>query len=190
MSESQTNNHAKKSLSLVDILITIALSFGAIYLGFHHGESTETALQLASRWTARISVGFYVLFFILSHETENRAVFANAILQQCLLAHIIHAFVFISYFVYTKQFPSPLLITAGLPAYAALMYLAKTRIPVGTLPALRIGMIYYIWLIFTLTYLLRLPESETLTTGIVGIAIMLSALLVRKLRMGSIQKTT
>ncbi|MCE7999566.1 MAG: hypothetical protein HEP70_11960 [Rhodobiaceae bacterium] len=161
---------------------------------------SERGLQLAARYTVRVSFPLFLLAYLARPLTTLWRSDVTRWLQRnrrylglnFALAHTIHLGALTSYFIYLGISPDAATLIGGGLAYALMFVMAATSNDraVKTLGTnwRRIHSIglHYLWFIFLITYMRRLSGGESgditedlFAVGVVGSALVFGALLVR-----------
>ena len=159
----------------------------ALYLGLTLGASEPEAWNLAARYTARVGLPIFLLTYAassllrLAPSPTTKALVRDRRWWGLAFAftHTVHFGAL--YMAVTTRGDSLSLLAPGAVAYLAILAMALTSSD-AAMKALganwkrlhRTG-IHVIWLVFTLAYAKRIPEAETLITGLVGTALCLLA---------------
>ena len=176
----------------------MVVGLGSLYLGLKLGASEPEAWNLAARYTARVGLPIFLLTYAassllrLAPSPTTKALVRDRRWWGLAFAftHTVHFGAL--YMAVTKRGDSLSLLAPGAVAYLAILAMALTSSD-AAMKALganwkrlhRTG-IHVIWLVFTLAYAKRIPEAETLITGLVGTAL---CLLAAGLRLAAWRKT-
>jgi sulfoxide reductase heme-binding subunit YedZ len=180
------------------LALGMIVGLGALYLGLSLGASEPEAWNLAARYTARVGLPIFLLAYAassllrLAPSPTTKALVRDRRWWGLAFAftHTVHFGAL--YMAVTTRGDSLSLLAPGAVAYLAILAMALTSSDAG-MKALganwkrlhRTG-IHVIWLVFTLAYAKRIPEAETMITGLVGTAL---CLLAAGLRLAAWRKT-
>ncbi|WOF74838.1 hypothetical protein QMT40_002497 [Parvibaculaceae bacterium PLY_AMNH_Bact1] len=161
---------------------------------------SERGLQLAARYTVRVSFPLFLLAYLagplatLWRSNLTRWLQRNRryLGLNFAVAHTIHLGALTSYFVFLGVSPDAATLIGGGLAYALMFAMAATS---NDWSAKKLGInwrrlhsvgIHYLWLIFLITYMGRLSDTEggdtaedLFAVGVVGSALVFGALLIR-----------
>lgn len=180
------------------LALGMIVGLGALYLGLSLGASEPEAWNLAARYTARVGLPIFLLAYAassllrLAPSPTTKALVRDRRWWGLAFAftHTVHFGAL--YMAVTTRGDSLSLLAPGAVAYLAILAMALTSSD-AAMKALganwkrlhRTG-IHVIWLVFTLAYAKRIPEAETMITGLVGTAL---CLLAAGLRLAAWRKT-
>lgn len=180
------------------LALGMVVGLGSLYLGLTLGASEPEAWNLAARYTARVGLPIFLLTYAassllrLAPSPTTKALVRDRRWWGLAFAftHTVHFGAL--YMAVTTRGDSLSLLAPGAVAYLAILAMALTSSD-AAMKALganwkrlhRTG-IHVIWLVFTLAYAKRIPEAETLITGLVGTAL---CLLAAGLRLAAWRKT-
>jgi DMSO/TMAO reductase YedYZ heme-binding membrane subunit len=180
------------------LILAVILGPGSLYLGLSLGTTEPEAWNLAARYTARVGLPIFLLAYAassllrLAPSATTKALVRDRRRWGLAFAftHTIHFGAL--YMAVTTRGDSLSLLAPGAVAYLAILAMALTSSD-AAMKALganwkrlhRTG-IHVIWLVFTLAYAKRIPEAETMVTGLVGTAL---CLLAAGLRLAAWRKT-
>lgn len=134
--------------------------------------------QLAARWTAWASCGFFLLVFL--EPWVRRATGApplRALGLAFVAAHVVHFFTLAIYVQLSRQVPALSAMVIGAVAYVLIVIAPFLQLQAW--PRLFTAGLWYVWLVFALTFAERLTMPGRETTGLVGVAVLLLAALLR-----------
>jgi sulfoxide reductase heme-binding subunit YedZ len=180
------------------LALGMVVGLGSLYLGLTLGASEPEAWNLAARYTARVGLPIFLLTYAassllrLAPSPTTKALVRDRRWWGLAFAftHTVHFGAL--YMAVTTRGDSLSLLAPGAVAYLAILAMALTSSD-AAMKALganwkrlhRTG-IHVIWLVFTLAYAKRIPEAETMITGLVGTAL---CLLAAGLRLAAWRKT-
>lgn len=180
------------------LALGMVVGLASLYLGLSLGASEPEAWNLAARYTARIGLPIFLLTYAassllrLAPSPTTKALVRDRRWWGLAFAftHTVHFGAL--YMAVTTRGDSLSLLAPGAVAYLAILAMALTSSD-AAMKALganwkrlhRTG-IHVIWLVFTLAYAKRIPEAETMITGLVGTAL---CLLAAGLRLAAWRKT-
>lgn len=180
------------------LALGMVVGLASLYLGLSLGASEPEAWNLAARYTARIGLPIFLLTYAassllrLAPSPTTKALVRDRRWWGLAFAftHTVHFGAL--YMAVTTRGDSLSLLAPGAVAYLAILAMALTSSD-AAMKALganwkrlhRTG-IHVIWLVFTLAYVKRIPEAETMITGLVGTAL---CLLAAGLRLAAWRKT-
>jgi len=194
-------------LALFGIVGGLALIGAALITsGLLTSGTTLDAWRIAVRLTARFSLGLFLLAFLASSLAR---IFTNNLTRSLLRerrgmglafagAHFVHLGAFVTYFALGGLIPPPPVLIAGSLGYLVVAAMAATsndwstvRLGAKNWRRLHLFGLYYIWLIFALTYLSRAAKGAfTILDGAL-LAVLVAAIIVRlavPLFLGSIRR--
>jgi sulfoxide reductase heme-binding subunit YedZ len=173
------------------LILAVILGPGSLYLGLALGTNEPEAWNLPARYTARVGLPIFLLTYAassllrLAPSPTTKALVRDRRWWGLAFAftHTVHFGAL--YMAVTTRGDSLSLLAPGAVAYLAILAMALTSSD-AAMKALganwkrlhRTG-IHVIWLIFTLAYAKRIPEADTMITGLVGTALCLSAAALR-----------
>ena len=171
--------------------VAAALIVATLALALHGGDLE--GWRHASRWTARTSATiFAVLFAATALSQAGGPSVAAALANRRGLglgfagAHLVHAVCVATLFVMLGERPSTVQLVGGGLAYALLLAMVVTSTDAArhTLgpwwKRLHLAGLWYLWLIFLLSYLGRTTEgSDRVDEGVFGTMLMLGAAILR-----------
>lgn len=180
------------------LALGMVVGLASLYLGLSLGASEPEAWNLAARYTARVGLPIFLLAYAASSLLRlaplptTRALVRDRRWWGLAFAftHTVHFGAL--YMAVTTRGDSLSLLAPGAVAYLAILAMALTSSD-AAMKALganwkrlhRTG-IHVIWLVFTLAYAKRIPEADTMITGLVGTAL---CLLAAGLRLAAWRKT-
>lgn len=180
------------------LALGMVVGLGSLYLGLTLGASEPEAWNLAARYTARVGLPIFLMTYAASSllrvapSPTTKALVRDRHWWGLAFAftHTVHFGAL--YMAVTTRGDSLSLLAPGAVAYLAILAMALTSSD-AAMKALganwkrlhRTG-IHVIWLVFTLAYAKRIPEAETMITGLVGTAL---CLLAAGLRLAAWRKT-
>ncbi len=180
------------------LALVMVVGLGSLYLGLTLGASEPEAWNLAARYTARVGLPIFLLTYAassllrLAPSPTTKALVRDRRWWGLAFAftHTVHFGAL--YMAVTTRGDSLSLLAPGAVAYLAILAMALTSSD-AAMKALganwkrlhRTG-IHVIWLVFTLAYAKRIPEADTMITGLVGTAL---CLLAAGLRLAAWRKT-
>lgn len=180
------------------LALGMVVGLASLYLGLSLGASEPEAWNLAARYTARVGLPIFLLAYAassllrLAPSPTTKALVRDRRWWGLAFAftHTVHFGAL--YMAVTTRGDSLSLLAPGAVAYLAILAMALTSSD-AAMKALganwkrlhRTG-IHVIWLVFTLAYAKRIPEAETMITGLVGTAL---CLLAAGLRLAAWRKT-
>lgn len=180
------------------LALGMVVGLASLYLGLSLGASEPEAWNLAARYTARIGLPIFILAYAassllrLAPSPTTKALVRDRRWWGLAFAftHTVHFGAL--YMAVTTRGDSLSLLAPGAVAYLAILAMALTSSD-AAMKALganwkrlhRTG-IHVIWLVFTLAYAKRIPEADTMITGLVGTAL---CLLAAGLRLAAWRKT-
>jgi methionine sulfoxide reductase heme-binding subunit len=144
--------------------------------------ATGGSWQIAARWTAWASCTLFVGFFLYPAveaiaPSAARRFGRAASLHAFVAAHVVHLFTLLTYVALSgHQHPPSAWIMGGL-AYACV--LAAVLVDERQWPRAYSAGLWFVWLIFLLTFAERLGMAGREATGTIGVAVMLTAALGR-----------
>jgi len=177
---------------LVFCALAAAVAAAASALGIAWGEDRAASWLLAARYTARVAFPVFVLVFVASAWQR----LAPGPLPRWLVRHrralglsfatmfTVHLVALATYSVVRGESPDPVTLVAGGGAFVALYALALTstdgavrRLGARRWRRLHAFGVYYLWFIFTFTYVGRLARSRDFFAAFALLCVL--ALLVR-----------
>ena len=180
------------------LALGMVVGLASLYLGLSLGASEPEVWNLAARYTARVGLPIFLLAYAassllrLAPSPTTKALVRDRRWWGLAFAftHTVHFGAL--YMAVTTRGDSLSLLAPGAVAYLAILAMALTSSD-AAMKALganwkrlhRTG-IHVIWLVFTLAYAKRIPEAETMITGLVGTAL---CLLAAGLRLAAWRKT-
>lgn len=174
-------------------LLGLIAGLGAIALGLLTGSELADQWSRAARWTARVGLPIFLIAFTASSLAKlwpnrvTRSLWQNRRWWGLGFAacHTAHLYALVRYLeISGEDRPLPALAAGGL-AYVLMFAMAATSndTAMKTLgrnwKRLHTAGSYYLWLIFTLSYALRLADPGTLPEEIYGVTLCLAALALR-----------
>ena len=175
------------------LLLGLIAGLGTIMLGLWTGSDLADQWSRAARWTARIGLPIFLLTYAASSlgrlwpNTATRSLWQNRRwwglgFAACHTAHLYALVRFLQ--VSGEDRPLPALAAGGL-AYVLMFAMAATsndaamRALGRNWKRLHTFGIHTLWLIFTLSYSLRLVDPDTRPEAIYGVTLCLAALALR-----------
>jgi len=135
----------------------IALAF------INHGATIET-LQAVTRYSGRLSLFIFSLIFLFQRDERInvRQLLSEKYFLIFAIAHGIHLVELLSYIYFSGNSFNPVRASGGALAYAFIFLMPwvenqweKNKISLGTFGRIELFYLFYVWLIFFLTYLPR-----------------------------------
>ena len=175
------------------LLLGLIAGLGTIALGLWTGGDLTDQWSRAARWTARIGLPIFLLAYAASSlarlrpSTITRSLWQNRRwwglgFAACHTAHLYALVRFLQ--ISGEDRPLPALAAGGL-AYVLMFAMAATsndaamRAMGRNWKRLHSAGVHYLWLIFTLSYALRLADPRTLPEAIYGVTLCIGALTLR-----------
>jgi methionine sulfoxide reductase heme-binding subunit len=172
------------------ILLGGLLALFAIWVGHAWGVDAVDQAQLAARYTARVA---FPLFLVAYSASSLLALWPGEATRAILrtrrqwglsfaLAHFIHLWALISFYVISAREVSALTVLGGGLAYVMIVIMALTS---NTWSVRRLGRwwqrlhsfgIHWIWFIFTFTYFGRVIDPSRFELGVIQFALCVGAL--------------
>jgi len=175
------------------LLLGLIAGLGTIMLGLWTGSDLADQWSRAARWTARIGLPIFLLTSAASSlgrlwpNTATRSLWQNRRWWGLGFAacHTAHLFALVRFLqISGENRPLPAL-AAGCLAYGLMFAMAATSNDAAmkalgrNWKRLHTAGGYYLWLIFTLSYGLRLADPKTLPEALYGVALCFGALTLR-----------
>lgn len=175
------------------LLLGLIAGLGAIALGLWTGADHADQWSRAARWTARIGLPIFLVAFTASSLAK---LWPNAITRSLwqgrrwwglgfAACHTLHLYALVRFLeISGEERPLPALAAGGI-AYVLMFAMAATsndtamKVLGRNWKRLHTVGGYYLWLIFTLSYGLRLAEPGKLPEAIYGVTLCLGALALR-----------
>lgn len=146
--------------------------------------------ELAARWTARVGFPLFLLVYLASSLARlwpggwRKSVLRDRRFWGLGFAacHTVHLFALAKFLKLGHQTREPQTLIPGALAYVLLYAMAATSSDAAmrklgrNWKRLHTAGIHYLWLIFTLTYAIRVVDPETRVEGVIGTALALGAL--------------
>ncbi|MFZ9395910.1 MAG: hypothetical protein ACO25F_07620 [Erythrobacter sp.] len=180
------------------LVLGLVLGLFALWFGLEMGRDPADAWNLAARYTARVGLPVFLLVYAISSLLR---LYPHPLTKALMrdrrwwglgfaATHTIHFYAL--YMAVTARGESLTVVTPGALAYAAILLMALTsngtaqRAMGRNWKRLHTTGIHVIWLIFTAAYAKRIPDPETMVTGLVGTSL---CLLAASLRYAAWRKT-
>ena len=150
----------------------------AIVAGLAMAPDAVEGWRLAARWTARVSLCFFLAAYLagtvarLVPGTSPRGLgfgFATA--------HLLHLGALVAHSAASGLAPAAATLLVGGAGYLVVALMAATSPPAW--PRLHAYGLHYVWIVFALTYGSRLGAPETVETGLAGLVLLLAAFAAR-----------
>jgi hypothetical protein len=155
------------------IILFVALEIAIVFIVILSDGYSLTSLQTITRFSGRISLLLFSVIFLLYNKPKTiRAWLSDKFYLLFAIVHGIHLLELLS-FVYLSEIKLvPYRIAGGFLAYAYIFlmpllqsYKNTSRISIRTFSIFETIFIYYVWLIFFLTYLPRVQGKVPQTGG-------------------------
>lgn len=175
------------------LLLGLVAGLGTIALGLWTGTDLADQWSRAARWTARIGLPIFLLTFTASALAK---LWPNAVTRSLwqnrrwwglgfAACHTTHLYALVRYLqISGEDRPLPALAAGGM-AYVLMFAMAATSNDAAmkalgrNWKRLHTAGAYYLWLIFTLSYSLRLAEPGKLLEAVYGVTLCFAALVLR-----------
>jgi len=175
------------------IILFVLLEISIVLISVLIDGNSLTALQTITRFSGRLSLFLFSVIFLLYDKPQTINIWLSQKFYLLFaIVHGIHLIELLSFVYLSKVSLIPIRVAGGFLAYLYIFLMpvfaelqASQRISAKTFGALEIVFIYYVWLVFFLTYLPRvlgmLPETGGSYTEHVALLGLVSVLLGTKL---------
>lgn len=175
------------------LLLGLIAGLGTIALGLWTGGDLADQWSRAARWTARIGLPIFLIAYAASSLAKLRpSAITRGFLQNrrwwglgFAACHTAHLYALVRYLQISGEDRPLLALAAGGLAYVLMFAMAATsndaamRAMGRNWKRLHTAGVHYLWLIFTLSYSLRLADPRTMPEAIYGVTSCLGALALR-----------